>query len=109
MNITQIFLTGLAWILAAALVIGVLAIFLLATWMQVNDGKGQAYEANLFENLLNLSNLYFVLKQIAPTLIHDKTHKIGRQKKSIVDIIYSIAKEVNCEIGYKIFEYVKTK
>ena len=45
MNITQIFLTGLAWILAAALVIGVLAIFLLATWMQVNDGKGQAYEA----------------------------------------------------------------
>ena len=23
---------------------------------------GQAYEANLFENLLNLSNVYFVLK-----------------------------------------------
>lgn len=45
MNITQIFLTGLALIFAAALVIGVLAIFLLATWMQVNDGKGQTYEA----------------------------------------------------------------
>ena len=35
--------------------------------------------------------------------------EIERQKKSIVDIINSIAKEMNCEIGYKILEYVKTK
>jgi hypothetical protein len=45
MNIMNIFLTGLAWILSFALVISVLAMFLLATWMQVNDGKEQAYEA----------------------------------------------------------------
>lgn len=40
---------------------------------------GQVYEANLFENLLNLSNLYFVLKWIPPTLIFDKAHKQERQ------------------------------
>lgn len=45
MSIFNLFLTGLAWILASALVISILAIFLLVTWMQVNDGKGQAYEA----------------------------------------------------------------
>ena len=35
--------------------------------------------------------------------------EMERQKKSIVNIIDSIAKEVNCEIVYKILEYVKTK
>ena len=46
MSIMNIFLTGLAWILSFALVISVLALFLMATWMQtVNYGKDQAYEA----------------------------------------------------------------
>lgn len=45
MSIINIFLTGLAWIFAAALVISVLALALLATWMQVNEGKEQAHEA----------------------------------------------------------------
>lgn len=45
MSIMDIFLTGLAWILFFVLVISVLAMFLLVTWMQVNEGKEQAYEA----------------------------------------------------------------
>lgn len=45
MSIINIFLTGLAWILSFALVISVLALFLLATWMQVNDGKEHEHEA----------------------------------------------------------------
>ena len=39
MNIINLLLIGLAWILAAALVIGVIGAALLATWMQVNDRK----------------------------------------------------------------------
>ena len=39
MNIIEFFLTGLAWIMSACLILSVIAGALLATWMQVNDGK----------------------------------------------------------------------
>lgn len=39
MNIIELFLTGLAWIMSACLILSVIAGALLATWMQVNDGK----------------------------------------------------------------------
>ena len=44
MSIINIFLTGLAWILSFTLVISVLALFLLATWMQVNEQKEKDHE-----------------------------------------------------------------
>jgi len=44
MNIINIFLTGLAWIMAAGIIISVIAGALLATWMQVNDGKEALHE-----------------------------------------------------------------
>ena len=44
MNIIEIFLTGLAWIMAACLILSVIAGALLATWMQVNDGKEAWHE-----------------------------------------------------------------
>ena len=39
MNIMTLFLIGLSWVLAAALILTVIAGALMATWMQVNDGK----------------------------------------------------------------------
>lgn len=44
MNIINLFLTGLAWILTAGIIISVIAGALLATWMQVNDGKEALHE-----------------------------------------------------------------
>ena len=44
MNIINLFLTGLAWIMAAGIIISVIAGALLATWMQVNDGKEAFHE-----------------------------------------------------------------
>lgn len=44
MNIINLFLTGLAWIMAACLILSVIAGALLATWMQVNDGKEAFHE-----------------------------------------------------------------
>ena len=44
MNIINIFLTGLAWIMSACIIISVIAGALLATWMQVNDGKEAFHE-----------------------------------------------------------------
>lgn len=44
MNIINLLLTGLAWIMAAGIIISVIAGALLATWMQVNDGKEQTHE-----------------------------------------------------------------
>ncbi len=44
MNIINLFLTGLAWIMAACLILSVIAGALLATWMQVNDGKEALHE-----------------------------------------------------------------
>ena len=44
MNIINLFLTGLAWIMSACIIISVIAGALLATWMQVNDGKEAMHE-----------------------------------------------------------------
>ena len=44
MSIIDIILTGLAWIMAAGIIISVIAGALLATWMQVNDGKEALHE-----------------------------------------------------------------
>ena len=44
MNIINLFLTGLAWIMSACIIISVIAGALLATWMQVNDGKEAFHE-----------------------------------------------------------------
>ena len=44
MSIIDIILTGLAWIMAAGIIISVIAGALLATWMQVNDGKEAFHE-----------------------------------------------------------------
>ena len=44
MSIIDIILTGLAWIMSACIIISVIAGALLATWMQVNDGKEALHE-----------------------------------------------------------------
>lgn len=52
-----------------------------------------------FENLLNLSNLYFVFKiDCSIILIHDKIHKIGRQKNFLNLIKKSIYKRPTANI-----------
>ena len=44
MNIINLLLIGLAWIMSACIIISVIAGALLATWMQVNDGKEALHE-----------------------------------------------------------------
>lgn len=44
MGITQIILTGLAWILAATLIISLIGGFFLLTWMQVEDERKDSHE-----------------------------------------------------------------
>lgn len=44
MSITQIILTGLSWIIAIGIVMGVVLFFLLATWMQVCERTGNTHE-----------------------------------------------------------------
>ena len=42
-SIINMFLTGLMWIMAAALIFCVITLALLATWMQVNEERNAAY------------------------------------------------------------------
>lgn len=40
MSITDIILTGVSWLLGLGIIISVVFMFLLATWMQVNERTG---------------------------------------------------------------------
>lgn len=44
MGITQIILTGLAWILAVTIIITLIGGFFLLTWMQVEDERKDSHE-----------------------------------------------------------------
>ena len=58
MSIIDIILTGLTIIIIAALVICAIAIFLLVTWMQVNEGKDKQHGQDTEESRKDGSPVY---------------------------------------------------
>ena len=44
MGIINMFLTGLMWIMAAALIFSVIALALMVTWMQATEERNESYD-----------------------------------------------------------------